>query len=155
MTVENSRIQNISFLTCTRVTACRFTSIDRTSCSFCAGLYLTDRFFFAEVTTSPFASVGQGLTSCDDLLRMCHCHCHNNTGATRHIRVRVEEHKRGDDPVDPEGPDQHHHQRGGAISQEEHLKKDRKLEHHMFHCKLKITNGLMSQVKAVLNVYRE
>ena len=32
---------------------------------------------FVEVTTFPFASVGQGLTSCGDFLRMCHCHhCH-------------------------------------------------------------------------------
>ena len=38
------------------------------------------QILFVEVTTSPFASVGQGLTSCDDLLRMCHCHCHKNVG---------------------------------------------------------------------------
>ena len=58
------------------MTACRFTSIDRTTCTFLRGCSSDRQILFAEVTTSPFASVGQGLTSCDDLLRMCHCHCH-------------------------------------------------------------------------------
>ena len=39
--------------------------------------------------------------------------------------------------------------------QVEHLTKDQKLEHHILHNNLKMTNGLMSQVKAVLNVYSE
>ena len=37
---------NTSFLKWMRETARRFTRIDRTSCSFCAGLHLTDWFFF-------------------------------------------------------------------------------------------------------------
>ena len=58
-----------------RVTACRFTDIDRTACLLCR-FSQVQQILFSEVTTFPFESVGQGLTSCDDLFRMCHCHCH-------------------------------------------------------------------------------
>ena len=44
------------------------------------------QILFAEVRTSPFASVGQGLTSCDDLLRMCHCH-HCQLSITHFVKV--------------------------------------------------------------------
>ena len=32
--------------------------------------------FFDEATASPVKSVGQGWTSCEDLIWMCQCHCH-------------------------------------------------------------------------------
>ena len=54
---KNSRIHALPCYV--RVTTCRITGIDRATCA----MYRTsqiNRFFFAEVTTSPFASVGQG-----------------------------------------------------------------------------------------------
>ena len=46
-----------------------------TACMLCRNP-LNRLSFFAEDTTSPSASVGQGFTSCDDLFWMCHCHRH-------------------------------------------------------------------------------
>ena len=41
-----------------------------------AGSCRLDWVFFEEVTTSPFASVGQGWSVWEDFSWMCHCHCH-------------------------------------------------------------------------------
>ena len=81
MVIVISRIQNISFLNASASNRLSIHMHWSHNLHILCGYSPIWQILFAEVTTSPFASVGQGLTSCDDLLRMCHCHHRHFTQA--------------------------------------------------------------------------
>ena len=68
---DSTRIREfVFFFKWLRVNVCRITGTDRVLTRRILQIWQS---FFDEATASPFASVGQGWTSCEDLIWMCVC----------------------------------------------------------------------------------